>query len=482
MKFDNSYVTLGERFFHRNDPTEVDDPQLFLWNHALAKHIGVTEDLINDKDTVARIFAGNQKPEGAEPISTAYAGHQFGSFNPQLGDGRAHLLGEILTAEGERWDLQLKGSGTSAYSRGGDGRCAIGPAVREFIMSEAMHALGVPTTRCLAVVTTGEKVFRQGAHPGAVVTRLATSHLRVGTFQFFAARKDADSLSALCDFAIERHYPEVKNSEKHRCVALLDRVIENQIRLIVEWMRVGFIHGVMNTDNTAISGETIDFGPCAMMGVYDLATVYSSIDHQGRYAFGNQPHIAHWNMARFAESLLPLLDTEDESLMEELTGLINNFPERFQQAHRSMVAAKCGLLEVEDSDDELMDLLLQGIADAKLDYTISFDLLTRSVKCEQARGEIATQLGEVIERWHQRISTQDAEQTHACLRRSNPVVIPRNHHVEAVLQECEESGDPASALKMLDVLRQPYTQTEQTQAYQTPPEDGDRFYETFCGT
>ena len=320
MRFDNSYAALPKQFYQRIVPSPVPKPRLFLFNAALARELGLDDELARDRDALARVFGGNELLPGSEPVALAYAGHQFGQFVPQLGDGRAHLLGEVLDARGRRRDLQLKGSGRTAYSRGGDGRCALGPAIREFVMSEALHALGVPTTRCLAVVTTGESVFRDHRLPGAVVTRVARSHLRVGTFEYFAARQDHDALRTLCDHAIGRHFPELADepSAEERYLALLDRVIDRQVRLVVEWMRIGFIHGVMNTDNTAISGETIDYGPCAMMSAYDPGTVFSSIDHGGRYAFGNQPMIVAWNLSRLAHCLVPLVADEADDAVDRL--------------------------------------------------------------------------------------------------------------------------------------------------------------------
>ena len=327
MKLQQSYYELGENFFELNQPAPVRTPQLFLWNDALAKQLGIHE-LTQDPQQLAHYFSGNMLLPGSKPLSMAYAGHQFGHYNPQLGDGRAHLLGEISTHSAALWDVHLKGSGQTSYSRGGDGKCGLGPAIREFIMSEAMHHLGVPTTRCLAVVTTGEEVYRQVVNQGAVVTRVASSHIRVGTFQYFAANGDIESLAKLADYTIKRHFPEIYDAEVNPYVALLEQVIEKQVELIIHWLRVGFIHGVMNTDNTTVSGDTIDFGPCAMMGSYDPKTVYSSIDRRGRYAFGHQGQIAHWNMARFAESLLQL-DDENGELLESMQLLINGFSEKF---------------------------------------------------------------------------------------------------------------------------------------------------------
>ncbi len=314
-----------------------------MWNSSLAEQLMIPNELKHDSVALAQAFSGNSIMPGSEPIATVYAGHQFGSFVPQLGDGRAHLLGEVLDQFGQRWDIQLKGSGRTSFSRGGDGRCALGPAVREFIMSEAMKALGIPTTRCLAVVTTGETVFRETTLPGAVVTRVASSHLRIGTFQFFAARGDHQALKTLCNYTIERHYPELQEEGQNQYVSFINKVIERQIQLVVEWMRVGFIHGVMNTDNTSLSGETIDYGPCAMMGIYDPQTVYSSIDTMGRYAFGNQPDILQWNIARFAECLLPLINADRNKAVDQVGPVIAEFPDRFEKEYMKMMGKKLGL-------------------------------------------------------------------------------------------------------------------------------------------
>ena len=484
MKFSNTYIALGERFYQKSQPTAVSDPKLFLFNKNLAQQLQIPDELQGDDQKLAEIFSGNVLLEGSEPIACAYSGHQFGHFNPQLGDGRAHLLGELIDVNGLRLDVQLKGSGRSAFSRSGDGRCALKPAIREFIMSEAMKALGVPTTQCLAVVATGEQVMRQYAQPGAVVTRIASSHIRVGTFAFFAARGDAESLQALCEYTIDKHYPKIRELSANPLILLLDKVIEKQIELVVQWMRVGFIHGVMNTDNCAISGETIDFGPCAMMGVYDPKTVYSSIDHQGRYAFGNQAQITHWNICRFAECLLLLIDQEDAGLMGQVNALINGFTERFEQAHQQMMAKKLGFLTQDDGDKEFIGTLLGHFEKQKMDYTISFDLFTRALSCDAAKATLEQQLGDLFTLWWQRVTQQGASlsQIQGLMRASNPVVIPRNHHIEAVLQACEDTGQPTAALAILDVLRQPYVVTEKTAFYQTVAADSDVNYQTFCGT
>lgn len=484
MDFLNSYLALGEAFYQKSLPTLVPAPELFLFNQALAKQLPIAESLLSDNDALAQVFSGNQIFPSSEPIALAYSGHQFGHFNPQLGDGRAHLLGDVIDRRGLKWDVQLKGSGRSAFSRNGDGRCAIGPAVREFIMSEAMQALGVPTSQCLAVVTTGDTVLRQRGHPGAVVTRIASSHIRVGTFQYFAARGDIDSLKALAEYTIQRHYPHITAEGPDRWIALLDGVMDKQIELVVQWMRVGFIHGVMNTDNTAISGETIDFGPCAMMGVYDPNTVYSSIDHQGRYAFGKQPNIAHWNVTRFAECLVQLIDQDDKSVMRKLSDVINAFAARFQAAYLAMMAGKFGIKALEKGDSDLINTLLESLVEEKLDYTLSFNILAQALSCESAKNEMQSSLGEVFEQWKARVLNQglSVENIQASMRQFNPLVIPRNHHVEAVLKSCEETGLPDAALALLDVLRQPYTQLKKTVDYQGLDADSDQRHQTFCGT
>jgi len=500
MKFSNTYIHLGERFFDLSQPTPVAAPNIFLWNKRLAEQLNIPAELQQDAETQAQVFSGNQRLPGSEPLAAAYAGHQFGNFNPQLGDGRAHLLGELLDKHAQRWDLQLKGSGTSAFSRGGDGRCALGPAIREYIMSEAMYALGVPTTQCLAVTTTGEEVYRQHATPGAVVTRVASSHIRVGNFQFFAARGDTQSLEALANYTIERHFPGIDETKatktsSQRYIDLLDRAIEKQITLIVGWLRVGFIHGVMNTDNTSINGETIDFGPCAMLGAYNPRTVFSSIDHQGRYAFGNQANIAHWNMTRFAECLLQLLDKDsgdgdeaqiDVQQLAQIQTLIDGFPERFQSVYLQMMSEKLGLPNTSNINEHktLIDDLLQRLTERKLDYTITFDRLTKSLTCAQTQTQLKEELGEVFESWLTQVMQQNdtIKNTQTLMRRQNPCVIPRNHQLERVLKECEQTGLNLAALTLLGVLRKPYEESDKTRNFQAADDNYDSDYQTFCGT
>ncbi|MGD1972499.1 MAG: YdiU family protein [Desulfobacterales bacterium] len=484
MNFSNSYASLNEFFYERTRPTPVQNPQLFLWNSSLAEQLMISDDLKHDSVALAHAFSGNTTIPGSEPVATVYAGHQFGNFVYQLGDGRAHLLGEVLDQFGQRWDIQLKGSGRTSYSRGGDGRCALGPAVREFIMSEAMKALGVPTTRCLAVVTTGETVFRESPLPGAVVTRVASSHIRIGTFQYFAARGDHHALKILGNYTINRHYPELQNEGQNPYVSLINKVIEKQIHLVVEWMRVGFIHGVMNTDNTSLSGETIDYGPCAMMGIYDPQTVYSSIDRMGRYAFGNQPDILHWNLARFAECLLPLIDADMKKAINQVEPLIAAFPDRFGKEFMKMMGKKLGLVSFKSEDQKLVVSVLDRLRDGRLDYTITFDLLTKSLTSDVLASQIKNELGECFDFWQKRLSEQqlDTPRIQGLMRQQNPVVIPRNHHVEKVIQACEQTGNALLAEEFLQVLRSPYEEIAQTSDYQDPPSDGDKDYKTFCGT
>jgi uncharacterized protein YdiU (UPF0061 family) len=484
MKFSNSYAQLGDAFFKRVLPAQVADPQLLLWNDELAKNLNLDESLRDDADLKAQIFSGNQLPEGADSMALAYSGHQFGQLNPELGDGRAHLLGEILDNANHRVDIQLKGSGPTPFSRRGDGRCALGPALREYIMSEAMYFLGVPTSRCLAVVATGESVYRERSKPGAVVTRVAASHIRVGTFQYFAIRKDRESLTALLDYTIKRHFPEIDPAADDRTLQFLDAVMQKQITLVVEWMRVGFIHGVMNTDNTAISGETIDFGPCAMMGAYNPAAVYSSIDTRGRYAFGNQPTIALWNITRLAECLLPLINSDEPAAIASVEPLLSSFAERFQGSYFDMLGSKLGLAGSAPEDQGLILELLETMQAQELDYTQTFIDLTRSLDDEETSGALQEALGDWYSQWRARLQQSKAtvQAATSLMKAKNPLVIPRNHDVEAVLKTCEDTGNTQAADDFLRVLRSPYTELPGTANYQDLPADGDAGYHTFCGT
>lgn len=484
MKLSNSYSALGDAFFKRVLPLPVTDPQLLLWNDELAESLNLDQALLNDPGLKAQIFSGNQLPEGADSIALAYSGHQFGHLNPQLGDGRAHLLGELIDNMGHRVDIQLKGSGPTPFSRQGDGRCALGPALREFIMSEAMYYLGVPTSRCLAVVATGEPVYRETSKPGAVVTRVAASHIRVGTFQYFAIRKDDESVKALLDYSIARHFPEIGVAAGDRAMRFLDAVMEKQITLVVEWMRVGFIHGVMNTDNTAISGETIDFGPCAMMGAYDPGTVYSSIDTQGRYAFGNQPSIALWNITRLAECLLPLVNSDESAAIASVEPLLKTFAERFQGSYFEMLGSKLGIADITTEDQGFILQLMEIMQEQKLDYTQTFSALTQSLDNEAVAGNLPEALDGWCRKWRARLekTTDTIQASQSLMKAKNPIVIPRNHHVEAVLKICEDSGSTQAAEDFLLVLRSPYTELPSTANYLDLPVDGDSGYHTFCGT
>lgn len=484
MKFSNSYINLGSDFFQAELPEKASKPKLLLFNTALAKQLDMAAQLTTDDELLANFFTGNQILPGAQPIALAYAGHQFGGFNPQLGDGRAVLLGEVIDANGQRQDIQLKGSGRTPFSRQGDGKCAIGPALREYIMSEAMQALGVPTSRCLAVVATGDTVYRESIKPGAVVTRVADSHIRVGTFQYFAARGNTLALKQLTQYAIARHFPEITIDVENRPLEFLKAVIAKQIKLIVSWMRVGFIHGVMNTDNNTISGETIDFGPCAMMGTYHPGTVFSSIDTQGRYAFANQPHIAQWNMARLAECLLPLIDKDSDKALALVEPIIIKFSADFDNAYFTMLANKLGFVELAWIGKESIEQLLSLMQDLELDYTQTFHHLTLSLTSSEYAEQLKASLGGWYDDWrlaliNNKISDTKAQQL---MIENNPVVIPRNHHVEAILAHCEATLDMSLANEFLQVLRSPYKAIENTQKYQDASADNDQGYRTFCGT
>jgi uncharacterized protein YdiU (UPF0061 family) len=482
MNLKNSYLELGDQFYEKISPSPVSDPNLFLWNQNLALELGLPKELTDDTQALSQYFSGNQVFPDSTPIALAYTGHQFGHFNPRLGDGRAHLLGEV-EAKDSSWDIQLKGSGPTMFSRRGDGRCALGPAVREFIMSEAMHALGVPTTRALAVVTTGDPVIREGVKPGAVVTRVAASHLRVGTFEYFAAQQDLAAVESLCHYAADRHFPELKQlsgSEFYK--AFFTTVMRKQIELICQWMRVGFIHGVMNTDNTAISGETIDYGPCAMMNAYSPDTVFSSIDTQGRYRFGHQPQIGQWNMARLAECLMPLFD-EDSTLAREIAqALLNAYAPEFQEKYFAMMGSKIGLSSVNTEDERLINDLLEIMRKSAMDYTQTFHLLTESQNSSGSDADLPSNLSHWKQRWHSRLAKQEPEEAYKLMRSQNPVVIPRNHHIEAIIESCVINGSTAEAEAFLAVLKSPYLELDITKHYQDPPADGDRHYQTFCGT
>jgi len=478
--FDNSYARLPETFYSKVEPTPVRAPKLVKLNESLAKALGLNVQTLQSEESTA-VFAGNKVPEGAEPLAQAYAGHQFGHFT-MLGDGRAILLGEQITVQGERFDIQLKGSGRTPYSRGGDGRAALGPMLREYIISEAMHALGIPTTRSLAVVTTGEEVIRETDLPGAILTRVAASHLRVGTFQYAAKWGSEADLRALAEYAIRRHYPEAEAAE-NRYLALLQGVIKRQAKLIAQWMLVGFIHGVMNTDNMTISGETIDYGPCAFMDTYDPATVFSSIDVQGRYAYGNQPYIAVWNLARFAEPLLPLLHENLDQAIEMAEQALSDFTPQYHGYWLDGMRAKLGIFNEEAEDQSLAADLLRIMQEYKADYTNTFRALTLGQR-EGMYLFATTEFAAWHERWQARLGRQDEswEASQQLMRKHNPSVIPRNHRVEEALAAAVNDGDYSVTERLLRVLADPFSYAPEQEEYAALPEPTDRPYRTFCGT
>ena len=473
----NSFAQLGEPFCVKAQPDSIQTTQLLFFNAALAKEL----QLSIPKGHEAALLSGQMNLNDQKPVAMNYAGHQFGQFNPQLGDGRAHLLGELTDLQGQIKELHLKGSGATPFARRGDGKCGIKPAVREYIMSEAMQALGVPTTRSLSVVLTGETIHREVVTAGAVVSRIALSHIRVGTFEYFAARGMSQEVQSLADFCLQRLFPDIPdNDEKY--FNLLNQVIEKQIETIVHWMRVGFIHGVMNTDNMLISGETVDYGPCAMMGVYDPNTVFSSIDHHGRYAYGQQPHIAQWNLARLAESLLPLIAKDEQQAINQATTLIESFQDRYNQAYEQMLSRKIGIKTDNKQTRKLSQELLELMQKYQLDYTQTFVSLHDDLKSGQAT--TTTALVDWSEKWQHAIKQAGIEPSEAVhtMASVNPRVIPRNHHIETVLADVEASLSTASTDAFLAVLNQPYEQSEDMTRYQDADANADLNYQTFCGT
>jgi uncharacterized protein YdiU (UPF0061 family) len=486
--FDNTYAALPDSFFARVAPTPVTSPKLVKLNRPLASHLGLDPDWLASPEGV-EILAGKAVPDGAEPIAMAYAGHQFGHFVPQLGDGRAILLGEVLDADGVRRDIQLKGSGPTPFSRRGDGRAALGPVLREYIVSEAMAALSIPTTRSLAAVVTGENVVRETMLPGAVLTRVASSHIRVGTFQYFAARSDVAGVRRLADHVIVRHYPDLANVERPY-PALLDAVIARQADLVARWLLIGFIHGVMNTDNTSISGETIDYGPCAFMDTYDPATVFSSIDEMGRYAYGNQPRIALWNLTRFAECLLPLLSDDQDKAIAEAQTALGNFAEKFDAAYYTGLRRKLGLFTARDDDPELANDLLKAMADNAADFTGTFRRLSDAAGDPAGDAAVRGMFTDPAAfdawaiRWRQRVGDelQGAAARQAAMRAINPAFIPRNHRVEAVIEAAVSRNDFAPFEELVAVLAKPFEDQPAYARYAEPPRPQERVLQTFCGT
>jgi serine/tyrosine/threonine adenylyltransferase len=481
-RFDNSYARLPEVLYSRVAPVPVTKPDLAVLNERLASDLGLDPGPL--RESGVEVFAGNRIPSGAEPIAQAYAGHQFGHFT-NLGDGRAVLLGEHIAPGGARFDIQLKGSGQTPYSRRGDGRAALGPMLREYIISEAMHALGIPTTRSLAVATTGEQIAREELLPGAVLTRVASSHIRVGTFEYANAIGEMAALEALTQHTLLRHYPELRRAD-NAALALLDAVLERQAKLVAQWLCVGFVHGVMNTDNMALSGESIDYGPCAFIDTYDPASVFSSIDRGGRYAYGNQPNIAHWNLARLAEAFLPLVDAEKDQAVAKAEEVLGRFPERFRHHYLSCLRAKLGLLTEEEGDFDLAKEFLDWMKEAQADFTNSFVALTHTAETGKMEGPLSfggTPLRGWQAKWTTRLQRQQKSKAEVAqvMRRTNPVVIPRNHRVEEALAAAM-AGDFDVMHRLLQALERPYEKTTANESYRSPAGPGCTPYRTFCGT
>ncbi len=475
--FDNTYSKLSNTFKENIKPTPVHDPELVILNKELASTLNLDFSK-TDKKKLAEIFSGNSIPEETNTIAQAYAGHQFGHFT-MLGDGRAVLLGEHLVNNDNRFDIQFKGSGRTSFSRGGDGRAALGPMLREYIISEAIHSLNIPTTRSLAVVKTGEKVVRENLLQGAILTRVASSHIRVGTFQYIAATQNTENLNTLVDYTINRHYPEIKTSNS-KALDLLNLVMEKQCQLVINWMRVGFIHGVMNTDNMAISGETIDYGPCAFMDHYDPKTVFSSIDKFGRYAFSNQPPITKWNLARFAECLIPLIDKNEDTAIKLATDLIDNFQNIYEDKWLNMMRDKLGLFGEDKDDKKLINDLFNWMEKNKADYTNTFCNLMDINSNEIYKNN------EFIDwknKWKKRseLNNSTKEKQSKLMKSNNPIVIPRNHKVEEALAEADE-GSLDKMKKLLDILKNPYANQNNIKEYQLPASLNNEKYQTFCGT
>ena len=491
IPFKNQYIHLGEAFYVKANPSPVANPTLIKFNEELAGSLALS---IPNIDDCADIFSGNLIPEDAEPLAMAYAGHQFGGFNPQLGDGRAILLGEITNPAGASVCLQLKGSGQTFYSRNGDGRAALGPVLREYLLSEAMHKLGVPTTRALAAVTTGEEVARERMLPSGVLTRVASSFVRVGTFEYFSARGDVASIQKLADYVVEHNYPELRQTE-NIYTALLQAVVDRQAVLIAQWMQLGFIHGVMNTDNMSIAGETIDYGPCAFMDGYEHNKVLSYVDRDGRYAYSNQPAIGLWNLTRFAEALLPLLAEQAEAAVEIAKNVLNSYAESYQKNWLSGMLAKCGLMngsEKSDLDDKkLIEELFDLMAESNADFTLVFFYLSRlSSQQTEHDNELRNlfdkpaQADDWLVKWRQRLSSdsQSDAQRQASMQVANPVYIPRNHQVEAAIRAAEDHGDFSVFHNLHEVLQNPYVQQQGKDRYMRPAESHEEVKQTFCGT
>ncbi|MET0292852.1 MAG: protein adenylyltransferase SelO [Steroidobacteraceae bacterium] len=484
LGFEHSYSALPDRFHARLAPTRVSAPRLVVFNAPLARELGLDPQALEPQ--AAELFSGNRLPDDAQPLAMAYAGHQFGNFVPQLGDGRAILLGEIRDRAGTLRDVQLKGSGLTPFSRSADGRAAIGPMLREYLVSESMHALGIPTTRSLAVVSTGDTVRREEPLPGAILTRIAASHIRVGTFEFFAARGDEDGVRALLDYVIERHYPEAR-SAANPALEVLRQVTERQTRLIAQWMGVGFIHGVMNTDNMTLSGETIDYGPCAFLDDYDPSAVFSSIDRRGRYAFGRQPAIAQWNLARLAETLVPSIAAATDEGVRLATEVVEPIVDRFDALYLATLRSKCGFAGGDDGDIALIKTLLDTMRAGRVDFTLAFRRLSDVVRGDQARFRSLFPSESAVDEWLptylERLSREASTEARAdAMDAVNPIYIPRNHRVEAALSAATERGDYTPFLELLSIVQQPFVERPEGAGYETPPGEGERVLATFCGT
>ncbi len=477
--FNNSYVQLPSAFFSRQSPSKVRDPHIVLFNQPLASSLGLDSNALMSTQG-EEVFSGNKIPEGADPIAQAYAGHQFGHFN-MLGDGRAILLGEHITPDNMRVDIQLKGAGATAYSRRGDGRAALGPMLREYIISETMHALNIPSTRSLAVVTTGEPVYRERTLPGAILTRVAASHIRVGTFQYASSSLGVEGVRSLANYTIHRHFADLEGTE-NKYSAFLDAVIDRQSKLIAQWMSVGFIHGVMNTDNMSICGETIDYGPCAFMDNYDQATVFSSIDQLGRYAFGNQPHMGQWNLARFAETLLPLLSQHSNLSIQIAEDALHGFSIKLKRHWLSIMGRKLGLFNEQSGDLSLVEDLLSLMQSYQMDYTNTLRKLANTIKKPESISN-QTDFIQWHQRWHQRLQSQaeSIESAIELMQSNNPCVIARNHQVESALAAAEQ-GDLSLTAELIEVLSQPYDENPKNKPYQAAPTASSEPYKTFCGT
>jgi len=477
--FDNTYSKLPKSFLENIKPIPVKDPKLIILNKNLAKQLNLDFSKFSDTD-LAKIFSGNSLPEGSETIAQAYAGHQFGHFT-MLGDGRAVMLGEHLDKENKRFDIQFKGSGRTSFSRSGDGRAVLGPMLREYIISEAMHALNIPTTRSLAVVSTGEEVIREQMLPGAILTRVASSHIRVGTFQYIAATQNADDLKTLFNYTIDRHYPEIKDS-KTKALDLLNLLMQKQCELVINWMRVGFIHGVMNTDNMTVSGETIDYGPCAFMDQYHPQTVFSSIDQNGRYSYNNQPRITKWNLARFAECIIPLIDQDEQKAISIATETINNFEKLYEEKWLNMMRDKLGLFGEDKDDKHLIFELLTWMENNKADFTNTFCNLMDIQSIKDPIYQNQEYLNWTA-KWKKRLEKNNTEKEKylELMRSVNPIFIPRNHKVEEALKDVSENK-LETLNQLLEVIKYPYKDNGMLKDYQQPMSNENGEYKTFCGT